>query len=53
MGVATIYTISVNIRWQLHSCDSNNLYNMTSINELIISENVYFNNPNSNNRNRK
>ena len=42
MGVAVLYLSSINVKWQLHYCSFNTFYNMTSLTERMITENLDF-----------
>ena len=40
MSVAVLYITSINIKWQFHSCNTSNFYNMTLLYEEVLSENI-------------
>ena len=42
MGVAVLYLSSINIKWQLHYCSFNTFYNITSLTERMLTENLDF-----------
>ena len=42
MTIAVLYITSINIKWQLHSCNLTSLYNMSSLNEEMLFGNIYY-----------
>ena len=42
MTVAVLYITSINIKWQLHSCNLTSIYNMSWIYEEILNENIHY-----------
>ena len=40
MSVAVLYITSINLKWQFHSCNTTNLYNMSSLYKETLSENI-------------
>ena len=42
MTVAVLYITSLNIKWQLHSCNLSIIYNLTSLYEETLKENIIY-----------
>ena len=42
MTVAVLYITSINIKWQLHSCNLTSFYNMSSLYEGMLIENINY-----------
>ena len=42
MTVAVLYITSLNIKWQLHSCNLSIIYNLTSLYEETLKENIFY-----------
>jgi len=42
MTVAVLYTTSINIKWQTHSCSFNSFFNITEIYMRMLTENIEY-----------